>query len=209
MTGSFDPLDWVPIADGLEVTADALKIDGVRVTATAWEASKIALALGAVLWTPAVSDLAYVRAEVKPLPVTLPNCPTDDASRRLHSRRIDEQLVTWEKAHGRSAAGLLVAPTGKQWMAPKRDIRKGHAAEYGWQVSADLVRRDKGATTWRGIPVYRAAQHFVIQPEWTWHDAGTEKGGGHSDYSRFLRFMRGHNTALYLRDRFETYLEAA
>lgn len=120
-----DPLvkyNWVPIFAGpikIWVLEDALRVNGVRVAVSAREAQEVADVLDALLTTPKVEDLIWMRAEVR-----LEPHPGDVVKKKPidHSREIDRDLG--------DRVGL-VATVGKSWVLSNR-LKDGTAANYGW-----------------------------------------------------------------------------
>lgn len=131
-------LRWVPIAGtDLEVMTDALRVEGVRAPVSARTAQRIADLLtvqdpeghAISLPTPAVVDLAFAQARLRPPPMTLWAPGRNIAEYRWaveHSRRLD----VWLLQQG-SSPELLVAPVGKDWVLTDR-ITARRACNYGW-----------------------------------------------------------------------------
>jgi len=159
---------WVslPTTD-LQVMADAVTIDGVRVAVSARTAQQVADILTAddpdgwrvMLPTPEVVDLVYRRAARHPPPQTLWQPGRNIAEWRWtveHSRRIDE----WLAAEG-ARAGEILEPVGKWWCVTDR-VSEHVACNHGWQRSG-------------GAPI---------------QDRGHQHGIDHHDYSQVLRLIR-------------------
>jgi len=131
-------LGWVPLAGTeLEVMTDALRVEGVRAPVSARTAQRIADLLTAQdpeghavsLSTPAVVDLVFERAALRPPPMTLWAPGRNIADYRWaveHSRRLD----VWLLEQG-ATPELLVAPVGKDWVLTDR-ITARRACNYGW-----------------------------------------------------------------------------
>lgn len=114
--------DWVPLdVDRLRlwVFADALKVDGVRVSVTAQEAQQVADLVGGVLPTPRIEDLIWQRAAVR-----IPPFPGDVTRRTAaqHSADIDRAIA------GRPG---MVATVGKSWCLSNK-LSSAVAMNYGW-----------------------------------------------------------------------------
>lgn len=101
-----------------EVFADALKVGGVRVTATAEEAQVIADAIGCSLLTTKLADLIWEQRAVTlpPLTATRLGIPLDRRMEQwpaivTHSRAIDRALEGVEVPEG-----AIVSTVGKHWV---------------------------------------------------------------------------------------------
>lgn len=125
-------LTWHPLAHGLEVLAQPLSIDGVFVAVSARTASACAAALARADWivsltTPAIEDLIYERATVRPEPVLLRSVRFDITSAdamRVHSAQLLARI-------GRVPVGALVA-CGKSWVLTNDLLaHPGRAGSYG------------------------------------------------------------------------------
>jgi hypothetical protein len=170
--------DWVELRPGLEVFADALKVDGVRVTVSAETAQRVADLLGASLTTPLIEDEVYARAAVRLPPFTIPTGPDASWEQTVwHSRKIDEALTKLG-----AEPGELVATVGKSWVLvnalrlPTGGARivEGHevAANYGWHS--------------RGAPHPAVSGGTPV-----WQSVGLRHNLKHHDYSQTLRLARG------------------
>lgn len=157
--GTHAPLEWarLDLAPNvrIEVTCDALIVDGIRRATTARTAQLIADELGCALWHQVISDRAWRFAEVRIAPQTQPviyggshhcsDCGTTtdspwdrclDCGERWHSAMIESAVACALRA--RHMAPLdrspLVSPTGKQWVI-SQGLYTG-ASDcylYGWQ----------------------------------------------------------------------------
>jgi hypothetical protein len=110
----------------IEVSADALKLHGVRFDLTADGAQQVADMLGTILPTPYVLELIWEQAEIKLKPCTLPaDAKMSNTTRMVrHSRCVDQSIG------GRTG---LVANVGKHWVLSNRILeRRGAAANFGW-----------------------------------------------------------------------------
>lgn len=158
---------WAPVdlaAGGLlgriDVSADDLRVHGIRVNADARTLQAIADALGGVLATSRVVDAVYAQAARTTAPITTSwyaDKPTtmNDTNRMLeYSGMVDAKL---------GDDSSLAANTGKWWVLAKPLWAKpGYAANYGWHSSAGKVIQPVG-----------------LAHDWT-----------HSDYSQKVRVMR-------------------
>jgi hypothetical protein len=132
-------LKWCPIdIEDLRVlvSCDALKIDGVRVTADAKTQQLIADELGAVLLTPKLYDQIYLKTEsqnrLTPHPLGEPR--TSTARMVEHSGLVDREIA-------QKGSSGLIANQGKAWVIVKaiftEAARKARrAANYGWISSS-------------------------------------------------------------------------
>lgn len=154
----------LPVGGGaVEVFADALKIDGVRINATAELTAHIADMLGAHMLTPELSDLMWSKATTRLAPVPRP-ISSSVAAMIENSRAVDAQMPR----------GLACDP-GKDWVTTD-----GGIANYGWHLpSAEWGRA-------HGLPVNDAATPgmYVVQPVFYGHRLR------HSDYSQVVRLWR-------------------
>lgn len=171
-------LQWVTLAVGglrVQVMADALKLDGVRVCVSATAEQQIADLLGAVMLTPLLCDRIYRAAPVKLPPKPLTQTPADlavmahTATMVKHSALIDAALG------GRTG---LVADVGKDWVLTNKlaqgvkSIPAGMlAANYGWHIKTGGEASVDG-------------QGRVIQGVGYRHDRS------HVDYSQVCRLAR-------------------
>lgn len=117
------------------VLADALKLDGVRLSTSAYNLQQIADKLKASLMTPRIIDWAFLKADVAIPPQTI--YPPDDSVAALEkeSQKIDEAI--WAATGGIGATdSQLVAPLGKNWVVSNALLgaKLGHAALYGWAM---------------------------------------------------------------------------
>jgi hypothetical protein len=160
--GQHAPLEWAPLVLSplitIEVTCDALMVDGIRRATTPQTAQHLCDELGCALWTPLISDRAWKAAEVRILPQTQPikyqgahacsDCGqrTDspwerclDCGERWHSAMVESAVSA--ALRSRQVAPLdrspLVAPTGKQWVLDASMFAPGgpDCLLYGWQKS--------------------------------------------------------------------------
>jgi hypothetical protein len=157
--GQHEPLTWVrrdlsPTVS-IEVTSDALIVDGCRRATTPQTAQHLCDLLDCALWTPRISDLAWRSAEVRIQPCTQPvlykgahacsDCgrTTDspwarclDCGERFHHLEIETAASRTMLANHVAPLDRspLVAPTGKQWCLVA-DWSQADCYLYGWQRS--------------------------------------------------------------------------
>ena len=163
----------------LLVSADAVKVDGLRRRFTWEEMCVMAFQLGGRLLTCAEADARYEQADLKNKPHTQRLWEGEDDSAE-HSRLIDADI----EAHG--SAPNIVGCAGKVWVQREPGTPDGQSPLYGWHV-------DSGYKTWKGIKLHTARSDEtlakVIQPySPTAHsveDPNTKQWhpDGHSDYS--------------------------
>ena len=108
------------------VMSDALKLKGIRLTAAAETAQRVADALGCVMLTTRIADALWAQADVRVAPCI--GAPKNEESMTkwmvIHSRQIDARV--------RGRVGL-VANVGKHWVITPRFVElPGRAACYGW-----------------------------------------------------------------------------
>lgn len=170
--------NWHELAPGLEVFADALKIDGVRVTVTARTAQRVADLLGATLTTPALEDMLHQYAVHRIPAFTIPSGPNGSWEQTVwHSRKIDEALSA---VHAES--GELVATVGKSWvLVNELGQRPGKACNYGWHSPSAPYRPASGTDR-------------------VWQPIGFAHNAEHSDYSQTLRLARVRGSLLPTHD---------
>lgn len=165
---------WVELLEDVEVTADAVRIDGVRVTVTADTAQRCADLLGASLTTPKLEDEIYARARVRIPAFPRPGGPDGSWSQTVeHSRQIDDAIA---RAGGKP--GELVATVGKSWVLVNAlPQHPGKAANYGWHDE-------------------RAPYAAVTGGTRVWQPVGLAHNTQHHDYSQTLRLCRAHGREL-------------
>lgn len=156
------------------LSADALKIDGVRWGMGAKLMQQAADLLGCMLPTAKLRDLLYVQRSVTLEPVTYsmvhwPQNDTSTALMRAVNKEIDARLV---KA---GSPGGIIQSINKPWILINRLLdHPGTGCNYGWYVPSSY------GSSWLGVPVYPAetdpSLRLVQQP-------GFAHGLDQSDYS--------------------------
>jgi hypothetical protein len=166
--------EWARIVcDGepIDVSADAVRVGGVRVALSWTEADALARELGGELPAPRILDARWRAARWKTLP-----CPGPVTTKTAeeHSAEVDRQLA----ARGYDGTGI-VGNVGKHWCAATAPTE---APLYGWHI-------DGPPTAWRGIPLHGCFSGFpgvsVIQPY-----ARAAHNREHRDYSMTGVFCR-------------------
>lgn len=181
-------LEWCPMQLGalrVFVSCDALKIDGVRVSASAITQQLVADELQAVLLTPKLYDEIWLRTapqnrlDPKPQPIT-----SSTAGTIQYSSRVDTEVA-------RKGARGLIANTGKAWVisskiftAAARAAKK--AANHGWVIPS------QGYQGLRGEPSQSTPSLLIVQ------DIGLAHDDRHDDYSQLILLAR--RAALYGQD---------
>jgi hypothetical protein len=157
----------------IRVFRDALKIDGVRVSATAPELQQVADLLFCTLLTPKVVDLVWEQATVKFEPVIRADGKIVAVSTDQRvSRLVDAEIAK----KGGGGGGALIDSIGKYWVLSNKLARPGllHGVEtacnYGW-----LGERAPNGTVTPG--------HKCWQPPQCGHNYG------HKDPSQVIRLM--------------------
>lgn len=181
--GTLDPVSWVPVTSEIPghtgqflVTADALKLGGVRFGAGAQLAQQLADGLGALLLTPKLLDLMYAQASTPITPFPDYNATMMENSSWFvkHSARIDAALA----AAGYS--GGIVQTVGKPWMISNQLLsHSGKSENYGWHLPPGTK------SPWNGVAIYPAVttKALVIQqPGWA-------HGLDQADYSETCQFV--------------------
>ncbi len=171
----------------LEMMADALAINSVRINVSAALAQTIADRLGCLLPTPKIADLLYLSAKARgPVLMPSPQVITSSTAAMVdHSRRIDAALSRLALPPAVDGAAP-VQTVGKHWVITNGLLsHPGKACNYGWHVAGAAPR-----SSWAGIYVDYAVTPGlgVIQAPGFAHDAG------HSDYSQILQLVHGRCT---------------
>jgi hypothetical protein len=186
-------IQWAPLViegDGhrlvLQVTSDAVRVDGVRVAVTPKVQQAMADALGVLPLTALVVDRIHQAAapNVRAQPSggwsgsQFQNQITYSTAQMVeHSARVDRAIAR------AGATGPLYSSVGKDWILSNKAIPPV-AANYGW---LDQAAPYKSVT---GLPI--------------WQQTGTRHNTDHGDYSQVARFMRREATldgqAVDLRD---------
>ena len=174
--GRHDPIIWAPIGVGLEegvelllqVAADALKIDGIRVNTNMTTMQKIVDVLGYAFPTSRISDLASLHADV-----TIGACTqTPDAKMAYTSRTLRHSEAVDSKILGHTG---LTSTVGKDWVLSNLLVGKpDKSANYGWH--------DPHAA-------YTSPGRIKL-----WQNLGTVHDRWHVDYSQVLRMVSRHCT---------------
>lgn len=113
----------------INVFADALKIGGVRINASASLQQQIADALSCVLLTPRLADLIWMQRGVTLLPSPQP-IAMDTAAMQAHSARLDAALAQ----QGGAPTGTIIQSVGKHWVITNGLLsHDGKSCNYGWQ----------------------------------------------------------------------------
>lgn len=161
-------LTWheLPSHPGVEVSEDALRIDGIRVPVSARTVAAICQILGTSPTTALLDDIIYDQAVVRVVPPTF-NVADPEAVWRF-SRGIDEQIA----AQTLDRPGGLVSCVGKSWVLSNLAAQHpGKAINYGLHSpSAPYVSVNGRSKVWQ-------------QPSWA-HNPD------HADYSQVCRLVR-------------------
>jgi hypothetical protein len=158
----------------LQVLADGIKIDGVRMSGSATLAQQVADRLGALLHTPRINDLAWqYGSRIQPQIVW----PTSASIAALvkGSALIDAAIQDLKAVKPTGGPIGLVAPVGKPWVLSKA-MTPQRATLYGWQLSAPIA----------GVPSHKSPATpgvMVIQPLSTAHSPAYE------DYSSLINLV--------------------
>jgi hypothetical protein len=173
-----DQLDhhWTPLPDveGVQVSRDAARLDGVRVPVTSATAEAIALEWGAELPTPVTHDLRHQAAATRVVPITWDyRTMQSEAAVRGFSAAIDAQLVG---AFGERGPGL-VSCVGKIWARTLRLEERRAAGEPNLACNYGLF-----------IP--GAPYDSVLRVGKLWQQPGYQHDAAHWDYSQTLQLVR-------------------
>ena len=154
-----------------QVSQDALKIDGVRINASAILQQHIADLLGAYLVTPKLLDQMWAQRTLTVLPCTMPINSTSEGMIK-HSACIESQLT---KLGGGDPIKGLIQTVGKTWvLSNKLSIKI--AMNDGWHIEKQIP----------GVPFDPAPTlpgAHMIQSPGTWH------GPSHVDYSQICLYI--------------------
>jgi hypothetical protein len=156
------------------MSADALKINGVRYGMGAGLMQQVADALGCLLPTARLRDLLYMQRAITILPETssivgIPIASTATADMVKHSAAIDAAI---EKAGGSG----IVQTTGKPWILTNDLLtHPGKACNYGWNVPGT-------GSSWLGVYVARPASDPSL-PFRVIQDPGYAHGLDQADFS--------------------------
>lgn len=181
-------IDWVPIKSMNEddevtlwVSADALKVEGVRVNVTAETQQRVADVLGAMLLTPKIADLVWLQADLVVPP--FPRQITSSTEAMVeHSRKIDNAV----EALGGAPPGTLVSTVGKHWVVDNLLTHKsvGTAMNYGWHFFGPSYQGIKGEPVASLEKDPKTGMYYqLIQGRGTRHDMH------HVDYSQTANFV--------------------
>lgn len=164
---TFVPL---PGAAGVYVTADAVKVDGVRVPVSARTTQAVCDFLGVSPTTSLVEDMIHDAAGTVVVPPTAdPAIMQSDAAVRGFSASIDKQIY---EAGFRNVSGI-VSSVGKSWILDNAELNvPGRPVNYG------LFRPDG--------PVKSVTGKFRLWQDPGWAHANPD----HWDYSQTLRLVR-------------------
>jgi hypothetical protein len=153
------PLQVGPLV--IYVTADAVRIDGVRVAVSHATAKEAARLLGCKLTTPRIEDLIHKAAKWQAIPVTFGPPRAAWKTIRDHSHAVESQLPS------NRAPDDLVSTVGKSWVQTKA----GGTKNYGWHGGP--YAKSRAVTP--GL--------MVVQ------SVGGAHGATHYDYSQTLRLV--------------------
>lgn len=178
---SYDPLVLGAISDGnfehafvpitigagtFYVSQDALKIDGVRINASAILQQHIADLLGAYLLTPKLMDQMWAQRTLTCVPCTMPINSTSEGMIR-HSACVDRQIVT--------PTNGIIQSVGKTWVLSNK-LSTRIAENMGWHLEKQIS----------GVPFDPAptlpGAHMIQSP-------GTRHAPSHVDYSQICLFV--------------------
>lgn len=180
-------LEWVPLTYSAEgniaifnVSADALKIEGVRVNVTAYLQQQIADVLDASLLTPRLADILHLNADIVIPP--LPRAIAMSTEVMIdQSRQIDAAIVSVVGSLS-AAKNRLVSTVGKHWVLDAQLLSQPkRAVNYGWHVPG---------ISYKGVRAYPCtipgSNIGVIQPNATAHTPE------HTDYSQVCVLVQRH-----------------
>lgn len=173
---------WWPLTLGrvqLMVSADALKIGGVRINASATVQQQIADALACLLPTPKVFDAMWLARAATLTPAIIPISSTTAAMVEA-SRMLDTQLTALGNPKG-------IVVQQKTWaLSNVLASHPGKAANYGF-----FVIPNQPGYKWNGIGTDPCAS-FPLQPQRgrVIQSVGTAHDPSHTDYSQCVWLMQ-------------------
>jgi len=151
--GQHDPIVWTPVGVGLEegvevllnVSSDALMLDGVRVNVTMTTMQKIVDVLGHAFPTSKISDLIRQHADA-----LIGACTqTPDAKMAYTSRMIQHSRAVDAKLAGNSG---LACTIGKDWVLSNKLVNApDKSANYGWHDPAAKYTSPGGLKLWQNL----------------------------------------------------------
>lgn len=154
-----------------KVMSDALKIDGLRVNASARLLQRIADVTGLSMLTPKMADIVYNSTKLRIGPKPRPISSSNEAM-VSHSQDVDKALKAL--AEYDPNANQLVDTVGKYWVLCNK-VKNDRAATYGWHFVGSSYM---GIT---GFPCESKMPYRCIQNATVGHD------DGHVDYSQTIR----------------------
>ncbi len=202
-------VNWLPVvvesADHtitIWVSADALKIDGIRVEVSAYLQQQLADVMGASLMTPRISDLAFLEATktgvvIPPItrsaaPTNWVNVPPDGSSMsttpNMSTQSLDIDKLIIAKAGSLDAAkDKIVSTPGKIWglanSLPGKISQGAQAAlNYGWQLWTPAIPH-------QNYDPVTPAKNASGTPMRVYQGPGTAHSFSHLDYSQSAQFV--------------------
>lgn len=152
------------------VFADALKINGVRVTVSAWLEQTIADMLGCSLLTAKLADLLFAQRAV----TLTPHTQTPDAS--MVTTAVMEEQSAWIDSQLPSSPSGIIQTLGKHWVIDNlfttNSNTKGKAINYGWHMLSSKFQ----GTTW--------PKSVTLTDVWTVQNRGWAHAPQEVDYSQ-------------------------
>ncbi len=158
----------------VEVMADALKVDGVRVNVSAEVEQQIADMLNASLLTPLLADQLWAAREWTVTPKTsTPDKQMSSTERMVsHSAAIDASL----QASGYTGQGIIQT-VGKHWVLGKEGVISAtKARNYGWH----FLGAGQG---------YAPATSYTGSGVRVWQQPSTMHNPQHVDYSQIVQLV--------------------
>lgn len=181
-------MEWAPLTSSIPghqarfwVSADALKIEGVRVNVSAYLQQQIADLIGASLLTVKLADLRFAQAQIRLEPHPRPITAQTQAMIE-QSGKIDQDL------QGKEITGKIIDTLGKHWCISDELIRapKIQALNYGWHFA--------GSPSFHGIKGYPCDSGQIDPishlPYHTIQNSATAHDYNHTDYSQIACLVR-------------------
>lgn len=174
-------VDWAPVRTSngkhdatFYVSADALKVEGVRVNVSAQMQQQIADMLDCLLLTPKLADLRFDQADIQLEPQ--PRLITSSTQAMIEqSEKIDNLLK------GKDTKGKIISTVGKHWCIGNKLKGSKQSMNYGWHFKAKTP-------SFKGIKGYSCDSKipgvYVIQPSALAHDKS------HTDYSQICVLVK-------------------
>lgn len=182
--GTFDPILWSTVTSDhgehhaeFQVFSDALKIEGIRINASAETEQHLADLLGCSLLTPKLADLIWAQKSVSLEPSIQP-FDSSTAAMLAHSSRIDAALAAQGNPQG------IVCNVGKHWVIDNAILsHPGFVENYGWHFEGVGFKGIRGEANVSLTKDSKGRFVRVIQ------GCGWQHNMAHTDYSQTVTLV--------------------